>query len=77
MNKANANTPILMCHGEADQVVPFLYGKMSHELISKVHSNITLKSYPGMGHTSSMAEIFDIMTFLSQRLNEPIARDHQ
>lgn len=77
MKKANLSTPILMCHGEADEIVPFLYGKMSYELIKTVHTNISLKSYPGMGHTSSMAEMFDIMMYLSQRLNEPIAKDHQ
>ena len=72
MHEANLSTPVLMCHGEADLVVPYQYGKMSYELLKSAHKDITLKSYPGMGHTSSLPEIFDIIQYLSQRLNEPI-----
>lgn len=27
MSKANLNTPVLMCHGEKDTIVPFLFGR--------------------------------------------------
>lgn len=70
MSEANKNTPILMCHGEQDKVVDYKYGQMSYELIKTMHNNIVLKSYPNMGHTGSVEEMFDIMAFLAQRLHE-------
>jgi len=60
----NARTPILMCHGEQDEVVKYEWGKRSYEVIKGFHKNITFKSYKGMGHSSCPQEMFDIMGFL-------------
>lgn len=60
----NVNTPILMCHGEKDEVVKFEWGKMSYELLQRGHKNIVFKSYPNMGHNSCPQEIMDLLAFL-------------
>lgn len=62
--KENLETPILICHGEKDEIVKYEWGKRSYELIKGAHKNITFKSYPNMGHSSCPQQIFDIMGFL-------------
>jgi lysophospholipase-2 len=72
MAPENLKTPILMCHGEADNVVPFKFGKMSYEHIKKSHDKIEFKSYKDMEHDSSLEEMIDIISFVSERLAEPV-----
>ena len=45
-NDHNHQTPILMCHGEEDQVVPTSFGKMSYENLKKLGFDVTMKLYP-------------------------------
>lgn len=40
ISSANQNTPILMCHGERDEIVKFEWGKMSYDLIKRGHQSI-------------------------------------
>eukprot|EP00026_Physarum_polycephalum_P012116 Phypoly_transcript_12390.p1 GENE.Phypoly_transcript_12390~~Phypoly_transcript_12390.p1 ORF type:complete len:214 (+),score=27.51 Phypoly_transcript_12390:95-736(+) len=40
----NVNTPILMCHGEKDDIVKFEWGKMSYELLQRGHKSIFIKT---------------------------------
>ncbi len=45
-NDLNRRTPVLMCHGTADPVVPTELGKRSFELLKSTGFDVTLKLYP-------------------------------
>lgn len=64
--EANKATPVLMCHGDADTVVRPEWGKMSYDILNKVHSNIKFKSYPGVGHQISFDIIGDVVSFVAK-----------
>jgi len=63
-------TPILQCHGTADQVVPYARGLETSRLLKRINSNLTFKEYKGMGHHSSMEEMEDLRTFLDKVIPE-------
>jgi predicted esterase len=42
----NQKTPILMCHGTVDMVVPTVSGKGSYEFLKKAGYDVTFKLYP-------------------------------
>jgi phospholipase/carboxylesterase len=65
---ANRNTPILMCHGSADEVVDERFGQMSCEAMRAEGLQIDWRSYP-MGHSLCPSEIGDISTWLCERLS--------
>jgi len=44
--EVNKQTPILMCHGSADPVVPTFLGKLSLEKIKTMGFDVTWKEYP-------------------------------
>lgn len=43
----------MQCHGELDTVVQYKWGKMTHELLKTFMSNVELKTYKDLCHTSS------------------------
>lgn len=63
-------TPILQCHGTADQVVPCARGFETSKLLKQINPNLTFKEYKGMGHHSSMEEMEDLRTFLDKVIPE-------
>lgn len=65
---ANKQTPILMCHGDADPVVLHTYGKESAEYLKKLGYNVTFNTYPGLVHSASPEEVADIAKFIKERL---------
>lgn len=64
----NRSTPILMCHGTHDGVLPYAYGKASCEALSALGFPVEWRSYP-MEHQVSMPEIRDISAWLQARLS--------
>ncbi|ETS84360.1 Acyl-protein thioesterase 1 [Pestalotiopsis fici W106-1] len=64
----NQDTPILMCHGTADNVVPASAGRSSAELLKKTGFDVTWKEYPGMAHSACLEELDDVEAFLASRL---------
>jgi len=66
----NIKTPFLFCHGTDDQVVSYKWGKMSYEFLKSLGWNVTLKSYPGLGHGSQDVELRDVAQFLSDCLSK-------
>jgi phospholipase/carboxylesterase len=68
--EANRHTPILMCHGNFDPIVPPLAGRLSHDLLSGMGYPVEWKSY-AMEHQVCMQEIADIAAWLEQRLAGP------
>lgn len=63
----NRPTPILMCHGTQDTVVPLQLGELSRDLLNGLHYSIDWRTYP-MPHSVCAEEIVDISTWLQARL---------
>eukprot|EP00128_Syssomonas_multiformis_P018896 Colp12_sorted_trinity150504_noHs@8482 len=64
----NKDTPVLMCHGDDDQVVAYSWGKLSAELLLKLGSKLTFKTYPDLQHGADPEELKDIKKFIAERL---------
>ncbi|KAI1334683.1 Phospholipase/carboxylesterase [Xylariaceae sp. FL0016] len=64
----NHETPVLMCHGDADPVVPTAFGRMSYEMLKGQGFDVTMKMYPGMGHSACLEELDEVEAFLQARL---------
>ncbi len=64
---ANQSTPILMCHGEYDPVVPFDLGETSRDQLLELGYSVEWKAYP-MGHEVCMEEITLIGQFIRRVL---------
>jgi len=65
---ANAATPVLFCHGDADQVVKYGFGVASADALKAAGVPVAFKTYGGMGHSACPAELSDVAAFLSERL---------
>ncbi|KAI8979184.1 Phospholipase/carboxylesterase/thioesterase [Mycotypha africana] len=63
---ANKKTPILMCHGDLDNVVKPEYSKESAEKLQSLGYDITRKTYPGLQHSANEKELLDIRDFLKK-----------
>ncbi|RLN32351.1 hypothetical protein BBJ28_00019126 [Nothophytophthora sp. Chile5] len=62
-----ADVPLLMCHGEADPVVRFEFGKMSKEKLAEAGvKDIEFHSYPDMEHGACMEELDDVTKWLQR-----------
>jgi phospholipase/carboxylesterase len=64
---ANRSTPILMCHGIRDGVVPLTLGVSSRDLLRQQGFNVEWHTYP-MEHSVCMEEIAAISQWLQLRL---------
>ncbi|MEX0732631.1 MAG: alpha/beta fold hydrolase [Aquisalimonadaceae bacterium] len=64
---ANADTPILMCHGTMDPVVELRMGETSRETLATLGYPVEWHTYP-MGHQVCMEEINDISRWLQEVL---------
>ncbi|KAI1645855.1 Phospholipase/carboxylesterase [Daldinia loculata] len=67
-NDHNHQTPILMCHGDEDGVVPTNLGKMSYESLKNRGFDVTMKIYPGLPHSACIEELDEVESFLKARL---------
>ncbi|TDH70674.1 hypothetical protein CCR75_002919 [Bremia lactucae] len=64
-----ANVPLLMCHGEQDQVVRFDYGNMSKEKLQAAGvKNIEFHSYADLEHGACMEELDHVLQWLQRVL---------
>mmetsp|Transcript_2174 Transcript_2174/g.8524 ORF Transcript_2174/g.8524 Transcript_2174/m.8524 type:complete len:239 (-) Transcript_2174:404-1120(-) len=70
LSESNKETPILMCHGGADQVVPFARGKLSADLLSDMGRNVEFKRFPNMPHSADMEEMKLVQDFLRNVLTK-------
>jgi predicted esterase len=64
----NRETPILMCHGDSDPVVPTAFGKSSSEALKEQGFKVTFTVYPGMAHSACVEELDEVQDFLSKCL---------
>ena len=62
------DTPVLHCHGEADQVVRLVWAEESIAKLKEAGVNPTFKTYPGMQHSSDPNEVRDVVAWMQQRL---------
>ena len=65
---ANAATPVLFCHGDADEVVKYAFGTASADALKAAGVPVAFKTYRGMGHSACPAELSDVANFLAERL---------
>jgi len=66
ISAANKQTPVLMLHGDADQVVRLTFGERSHKAIEAARpQNVQWKTYHRMGHHSCDEEMSDLMQWMA------------
>lgn len=64
----NKSTPLLMCHGTADPVVRYEFGKLSYDKLQAAGANVSFEPIDGMGHTVYPAELQRVTAFLKECL---------
>lgn len=64
---ANADTPMLFCHGSVDDVVAMQRGKQAHAAYASPGRDVRWHDFP-MAHQVSMEEIAVIKRWLGERL---------
>jgi phospholipase/carboxylesterase len=65
--RERADTPILMCHGQHDPMLPLSLGAWSRDLLREHGYAVDWREYP-MAHQVCMEEIADIGAWLRERL---------
>jgi len=65
---ANKEIPILQGHGDADMVVQYPIGVMTHNLLKSINNKAKFQTYNKMGHSSSPKEMDDVRNFLKEVL---------
>lgn len=64
---ARSDTPILMCHGQQDGMLPLQLGAWSRDVLQSRGCDVTWREY-AMQHQVCQEEIADIAAWLKQRL---------
>ncbi|KAH8661944.1 Phospholipase/carboxylesterase/thioesterase [Xylariales sp. PMI_506] len=64
----NQKTPVLMCHGNVDMVVPYVLGRESSAMLKSIGFDVTFKEYSGMGHSACLEELNEVEAFISSKL---------
>lgn len=69
-NMVNKDIHFLQCHGEADPLVPLVFGSLTVEKLKSLvnPSNVTFKTYPRMPHSACPEEMMDIKQFIEKQL---------
>ncbi|KAG7488549.1 hypothetical protein MATL_G00035110 [Megalops atlanticus] len=69
-NSSNKDMHILQCHGEADPLVPMVFGCLTVEKLKGLvnPANVNFKTYPRMPHSSCPQEMMDIKQFIEKQL---------
>lgn len=60
--------PILMTHGEFDQIIPIAQGREGHELMQHLPVDLTYAEYP-MGHEINQPCLEDVQRWLTARID--------
>lgn len=70
ISETNKSLPVLQCHGDSDFVVPVQWGAMSSQVMSTFldKSHYNFKIYPNLSHSSSSAELNDVINFIRTNL---------
>lgn len=70
VSDANRGTPVLMCHGDSDQVVNYEFGRNLYDLLRKFGVSSEFNTFQGMGHSACQAELKDFKDFVSKHLKQ-------
>ncbi|XP_077365503.1 acyl-protein thioesterase 1 [Festucalex cinctus] len=67
---ANKHVTVLQCHGEADPLVPFSFGRRTADKLRSLlgPDSVTFKAYPGLPHSACPEEMVDIKRFIEKQL---------
>ena len=65
---ANRDTPILVCHGIRDDMVPFSAGQRTVDFLTENGWSVDFEQYP-MFHEVCMSEIHRVEEFLTKVLD--------
>ncbi|XAR66934.1 Lysophospholipase [Bertholletia excelsa] len=64
-----ASLPIMLCHGRADDVVPFRFGEKSSQASNSFgFRDVTFKAYDGLGHYTIPQEMDELCSWLTSKL---------
>ncbi|OAQ81021.1 phospholipase/carboxylesterase [Purpureocillium lilacinum] len=64
----NKGTPVLMAHGDRDQMVRYPLAQGSERLLKAMGYDVTLKTYSGMEHSACLEELDEVEAFIKARL---------
>lgn len=64
VSEENKDTPVLMCHGDCDQVVQYNYGVDSLEYLKTAGVEVDFRTYEYMGHEACTEELQAVRDFL-------------
>lgn len=64
VSEENRQTPVLMCHGDSDQVVAYEFGQRSFEQLKGAGCNVEFNTYRFMGHEACQEELLAMRDFL-------------
>eukprot|EP00808_Paulinella_micropora_P014107 g76935.t1 len=70
LQRANKDTPALICHGLADNVVPFAAGTHLRDTLKSAGVKVEFLEFPGMAHSACPEELGAVVHFLGQVLPE-------
>ncbi len=73
LSAANRTTPILMCHGQFDPVLPMQLGALARDWLRAERYAVEWKEYP-MQHQVCQPEILDVAAWLRARLAADLPR---
>ncbi|KAG1927003.1 acyl-protein thioesterase 1 isoform X1 [Pimephales promelas] len=67
---SNRQMSVLQCHGDADPLVPPLFGRLAVEKLKTIldPANISFRTYPGLPHSACPEEMMDIKQFIEKQL---------
>lgn len=70
----NLETPVLLCHGDCDQVVHYKYGEASFDLLRAAGCKVEFQAYDFMGHEACPEELQALRDFLKGCFAPPAKR---
>uniref|UniRef100_A0A3P9HKD9 Acyl-protein thioesterase 1 n=1 Tax=Oryzias latipes TaxID=8090 RepID=A0A3P9HKD9_ORYLA len=69
-NSANKDMHVLQCHGDADPLVPLMFGTQTAEKMKSLinPANMAFKTYRGLPHSTCPEEMVDVKRFIEKHL---------
>lgn len=68
LGKVISHPPVLLTHGEDDDVVPFIGMQMTQNTLADLNISVTTHTVPGMGHTIDESSVETVRHFLKKHL---------
>lgn len=68
LESANANTPLLMVHGEKDEVTHIEFGEKTYKKLQKLGLNVKFVTKPNLSHSIYEEELEDITRWIKEQI---------